>query len=244
VRTLHYPDDDGDAPRTGGRRARRAFAELQHRALNFDPRELDDAGPATGWTVDDHRIALPPEAPGPPEPGGPWEVARELVRHYRFADPSLIEAVFRPDDGLEGRNMLLQGRFCGLRFLLGARVSAVTDEQETALGGRAARVWGWSYQTLEGHLEQGQMDFAVVKHLDDGGVEFRIHAVSRPARIPNPVVRVGFHMLGRRLQLRFARTACARMRRLVEEELRHGRDGGETAVAEVTMPPAGTPPDA
>lgn len=243
VTTLRYPDDDGGAARVGGRRARRAFAGLQHRALNFDPRELDDAGPRGGWTVDDHHVALPPEEPGPPEPGGSWEVARELVRHYRFADPRLIEAVFRPGDGLEGRNMLLQGRFCGMRFLMGARVSAVVDGEET-VDGRPVRVWGWSYRTLEGHLEQGQMDFTVVKDLGGGGVDFRIHAISRPARIPNPVVRIGFRLFGRRLQLRFARTACARMRRLVEEGLHGGRAGDRQGAAEVTMPPAGTPPDA
>ena len=34
--------------------------------------------------------------------------------------------------------------------------------------GDAVRVWGWSYRTLQGHLEMGQMDYALWKWLDDG----------------------------------------------------------------------------
>ncbi len=55
--------------------------------------------------------------------------------------------------------------------------------------------WGWNYRTLEGHVEIGQMDWEVWKWLDDGSVEFRVHAVSPSARIPNPVVRLRFHLL-------------------------------------------------
>ena len=82
------------------------------------------------------------------------------------------------------------------------------------------RVWGWSYGTLQGHFERGQMDFSVWKWLDDGAVEFRIHAVSRRARrVGNPLVRLGFRLVGRRQQVRFARRACERMGELVEREL-------------------------
>jgi hypothetical protein len=60
----------------------------------------------------------------------------------------------------------------------------------------------------------GQMDYEVRKWLDSGQVEFRIHAFSRPAHIPNPVIRLGFRVFGRRVQCRFARHACARMARM------------------------------
>jgi len=85
--------------------------------------------------------------------------------------------------------------------------------------GRQAAVWGWSYRTLEGHLEAGEMAYEVRKWLDTGEVEFRIHAFSRTAQISNPVVRLGFRLFGRREQTRFARSACERMRRLTEAEL-------------------------
>jgi uncharacterized protein (UPF0548 family) len=78
------------------------------------------------------------------------------------------------------------------------------------------RVWGWSYRTLQGHLEMGQMDYEVWKWLDSGEVEFRIHVVSRPARIRNPIVRLGFRIFGRGQQLRFTRRTCERMACLLE----------------------------
>jgi uncharacterized protein (UPF0548 family) len=81
------------------------------------------------------------------------------------------------------------------------------------------RVWGWNYRTLHGHLEMGQMEYEVWKWLDGGAVELRIHAVSRPATVRNPIIRLGFHLFGRRQQLRFARHACQRMAELVTAEL-------------------------
>ena len=111
--------------------------------------------------------------------------------------------------------MLLEVRFLGLRFRFGVRVEGVVDETcET--DGRTIRVWGWSYRTLQGHLEMGQMDYELWKWLDSGEVEFRIHVVSRPARIPNPIVRLGFRIFGRRQQVRFAKRACERMACLLE----------------------------
>jgi uncharacterized protein (UPF0548 family) len=132
------------------------------------------------------------------------------MERYEFADPDIVRASYAADAPLEGRDMLLEARFLGLRFRLGVRVNAVVDEERDH-DGRRVRVWGWSYRTLKGHLETGQMDYEVWKWLDDGAVEFRIHVVSRPARIPNPIVRLGFRLFGRREQVRFARHALARM---------------------------------
>jgi uncharacterized protein (UPF0548 family) len=110
--------------------------------------------------------------------------------------------------------MLLEVRFWGLRFQLGVRVTQVVDETRSLEAGDV-RVWGWSYATLQGHLEVGQMDYEVWKWLDSGKVEFRVHVVSRPGRIPNPIVRLGFRLFSRREQVRFAQRACERMAALV-----------------------------
>jgi uncharacterized protein (UPF0548 family) len=203
-------------------RAQRALAKLADRPLNFDPAELAEATPQRGWHVDDYRRALPSEAAGEPVPGGTFEIARRLMSEYAFADPAIVRAVFDPAAGLANRNMLLEARFGPLRFLLGCRVGAIADETRL-VEERAVRVWGWSYGTLAGHFERGQMDFAVWKWLDDGAVEFRIHAVSRPAKVGNPIIRLGFRLLGRSRQVRFARRACERMAQLVERELASGR---------------------
>jgi uncharacterized protein (UPF0548 family) len=189
--------------------------ELRDRALNFELEGRDAMTRESGWNVDDYRQPLPPEPPGAPVPGGTWERARELMRDYEFADPSIVRAIYAPDSPLEGRDMLLEARFLGLRFRFGVRVSGVVDETREQ-DGRDLRVWGWSYRTLQGHLEMGQMDYAVCKWLDSGEVDFRIHVVSRPARIPNPMVRLGFRIFGRGQQVRFARRACERMACLLE----------------------------
>jgi uncharacterized protein (UPF0548 family) len=199
--------------RHGGRRARRALAALAGKGYNFDPDRADHRTTANGWQVDDYAQQLPPEPPGPPVPGGSFEVARRLVRDYEFADPAIVRVVYATDSPLERRDMLLEGRFWGLRFELGVRVGGLVDEQLVS-DGRPLRRWGWSYRTLQGHLEMGQMDYEVRKWLDSGRVEFRIHAVSRPAHVPNPLVRLGFRLFGRRVQRRFARHACLRMARL------------------------------
>jgi uncharacterized protein (UPF0548 family) len=209
-------------------RARRALGELAGRPLNFDPDALAAAGPPEGWNVDDYRQQLAPEPPGEPVPGASFEIARQLMCDYAFADPAIVRAVFDPDSGLANRNMLLQARFGPLRFFLGCRVGSIADEERT-IDGRAVRIWGWSYGTLAGHFERGQMEFAVWKWLDDGAVEFRIHAVSRRAQVGNPLVRLGFRLVGRRQQVRFARRACERMGDLVQRELARAASPAPTA---------------
>jgi uncharacterized protein (UPF0548 family) len=196
------------------RRAEQALHALHDKEINFDLSRRAELTREAGWNVDDYVQPLPAEAPGPSEPGGTWERARELMREYAFADPDMIRAVYAPDSELEGRDMLLEARFWGLRFHFGVRVGAVVDETSES-DGRPVRVWGWSYRTLQGHLEMGQMDYELWKWLDTGEVEFRIHVVSRAARIRNPVIRLGFRLFGRRAQVRFARHACERMARLI-----------------------------
>ena len=190
--------------------ARRALDELHDKPLNFDRAARDEWTAEHGWRVDDYCQALPDERPGPPQPGGTWERARELMRDYEFADPAIVRAVYRPDRPLEGRDMLLEVHFWGLRFRFGVRVSGVIDESRT-VDGRDICVWGWSYSTLQGHLEMGQMEYEVWKWLESGAVEFRIHVVSRAGQIRNPIVRLGFRLFARRKQVRFAKRACERM---------------------------------
>ncbi len=218
--------------RRGGSRARRALAALADKGFNFEPDQAERFTTANGWHVDDYAQPLPPEPPGPPAPGGSFEVAQRLMADYEFADPAIVRAVYATDSPLERRDMLLEGRFWGLRFHFGVRVGGLVDE-EVAVDGRRLRRWGWNYRTLQGHLEMGQMDYEVRKWLDSGEVEFRIHAVSRPAHIPNPVIRLGFRLFGRRVQRRFARHACQRMARLTAARARVGTDAPD--------PPATTP---
>jgi uncharacterized protein (UPF0548 family) len=183
--------------------------------------------PPSGWNVDRRCQALPPEAPGSPVTQGSWEIARRLIRGYEFADPSVVRAHYDRERPLQGRNMLLELRALGLvRIYVGVRIVAVYDETQHH-GGRSARVYGWAYRTLEGHVEQGQMDWQVWKWPDTGEVEFRVRAISRTARIPNPVIRVGFWALRRHERRLFLDSTERRMRTFTELALQGERGADE-----------------
>jgi uncharacterized protein (UPF0548 family) len=193
---------------------------LQGLKLNFDPDVLP-AVARDAWHLDDYCHSLRPEPPGEPVRRGPFETAKLLLYDYEFADPTRIRAYYRADAPLVGRDMLVEIRYLGLRVRVGVRIVAVFDEVRE-VAGRSARVWGWAYGTLEGHLERGQMDYQVWKWLDTGAVEYRIHAVSEVAEIRNPILNLGFRLVGRREQVQFARRCGKRMERLVNSKLSGG----------------------
>lgn len=194
-------------------RALRAYGELAGRGLNFTPIGWEAAAADPAWRADRQQTPLPGEVPGPPEPGGPFEVARELLRTYEVADPAMVRAVYDAAAPLEGRDLLLVGRFYGLRFPMGVRIGGVVDGPGEVDGVPVHR-FAWHYRTLEGHLERGQMDYEVVKYLGDGRVVFRFAAYSQRGTGQHPVVRAGFTLFGRRTQLRFYRRISRRMRTL------------------------------
>jgi uncharacterized protein (UPF0548 family) len=196
------------------------LASLAGRPVNYDPNGLDLANPPGGWTVDDRLQSLPPEPPGEPVAGGSWETAARLIRGYEFADPSIVRARYDPDAPLLGRDMLLELRALGLvSVYVGVRVCEVWDGNKER-DGRRARVFGWAYRTLEGHVEQGEMGWQVWKWLDTGEVEFRARAVSRTAPIANPVIWAGFHLLRRYERRLYLGSTDRRMRELTARALR------------------------
>ena len=227
------------SPLLGPARVRRRLAALPDKPLNFDPATLQHASPATGWTVTELCQALPSEPPGAPMEDGSWQVARRLMRGYEFADPSIVRAYYDPEAPLEGRNMLLKLQALWIAHLyVGVRVGDVYEDVRELDGGRAI-VWGWSYRTLEGHVEMGQMDWEVWKWLGDGRVEFRVHAVSRVAHIRNPLVRLGFQLLREHERAAFLHSTKRRMLRFTELALsgEHTGDSIRDAAATLTARP-------
>jgi uncharacterized protein (UPF0548 family) len=214
-----------------------AVAALRDLPVNYDEVAAPPAV-TTGWHVDRSVLELGREAPGAPEPGGLLETAGTLVNNYEFSDPSILRAAFRYPGDLVGREMLLEGRFLVLRFLLGVRITAEQDEVRDGPRG-PERVIGWSYQTLRGHLEQGRLSYELAKELETGRVEFRILAYSRRAPIRNPVLRLGFQLFGRHTQLRFYRHALARLRALLQAPPPLPRPGPDGLV----RAPSGAEPD-
>ena len=192
---------------------------LRRAGVNYELDSREDATEIGGWHVDDYAVELPPEDPGPPQPEGSWEQAQRVLQNYEFPDPNLITGIFAPEDALEERVMLLKARFLIFEFQFGVRISKVIDEQRETDDGEIAQVWGYSYQTLEGHFEMGEITFTVWKFLESGNVEFRIHAYSKTGHIDNLLYRLGFALFGRRLQVYFSKSALERTQELVTERL-------------------------
>jgi uncharacterized protein (UPF0548 family) len=207
-------------PRRDGRPALNAAGlateldSLRSLGVNYDEAQAPRGRTDPCWHVDAGYADLGTEATGPPVPGDVFETACALVRDYEFTDHRLVRGVFRPADDLLGRDMLLEARFLALRFYLGVRVTAVVDGTRDGPGG-PQRVWGWTYQTLDGHLEQGRLTYEVAKDLETGRVRFGLEAYSRRAPIGNPLIRLGFRMFGRGTQLSFYRRVGRRMHDLV-----------------------------
>ena len=196
---------------------RRILAALASRPATVEPGFLEHPDPAR-WRVDELVEELPHERPGDPEPGGTWAVAKRMMDDYQLADPRIVEGVFDPASPLSGRDILLKIRYGPLRFRVGVRIGEAREET-VEVDGRPLLRYGWSYRTLQGHFEQGEMRYELRKWLDTGDVEFRVHGASRAARSGPLVPRLGFRLVGRAQQLRFYRQVCRRAKRLTEAQL-------------------------
>ena len=188
----------------------RALEARRARPLNFDP----DAPkrPADGWRRYAVETVVAREHPGPPAAGGAFQRAWEAVARYEFSDPRIVTGHFDPDEPLEGRTMLLELRALGFSFLAATRVGK-TRHAST----RHETVRGYRYDTLAGHIESGWEWFLLTKSHATGEVRFRIEAEWRPGDFPNAWSRVGFRLLGRRYQRRWARRAHTRLQRILTD---------------------------
>ncbi|MEO5668353.1 MAG: DUF1990 family protein [Bdellovibrionota bacterium] len=182
--------------------------------INFDLQQRDTFTVANGWNVDEYRCDLPAEKPGEPEAWSSFETAKSILLNYEFPDPKLVQGIFRPEDPLDNRIMLLNAHFLWIRFYFGVRIGNIIDERRPSAEGEF-RIYGYSYSTLEGHFERGQISFEIRKNLSNGKVDFKISAFSKPDHIKNIFYRWGFKLFGRSLQLRFAHSSLQRMQRLV-----------------------------
>ena len=194
------------------------LAEIGRMQPTVDLTKRDTYVAAAGWNVDAREIGLPSEEPGPASAHGSFSIACEILAQYRFPPPRLIRGRFDPAAPLDGRAMLLTASFLWIRFELPVRVSRVIDEARTGTDG-VEQAWGYSYQTLAGHLERGEITFEIIKTIATGAVRFRIHSFSQTGHIAGLLYRVGFRLVGRRMQGRFARESLRNMQRLVAGSL-------------------------
>jgi uncharacterized membrane protein/uncharacterized protein (UPF0548 family) len=164
-----------------------------------------------GWGQVRSEARLGREPPGPPQPGGLFERARQVLETFDFSDPRIVRWHFTKDEPLRGRTVLLELISLGkkLRYLCAVRVGGTRLEY-----GETCSVYGFSFETLEGHIEAGREWFLLKKDHESGEVRFHIEASWRPGQFPNWWSRVGFTMVGRRYQRAWHRLTQLRLREL------------------------------
>ena len=179
-----------------------------HRSRNF---ALEDGlSPEHGWNRHASQAVIAREGTGPPEPGGPFFGAWPLVQQYAFSDPRIVVGHFRRGAPLAGRHMLLEIRVLGLHYLGAVVVSATREESDDR-----KTVYGFRYDTLEGHIERGYEWFLLTKDHASGEVTFTIRAAWQEGELPNAWSRLGFRLLARRYQRAWHRLAHLRLRRML-----------------------------
>ena len=127
--------------------------------------------------------------------------ARVALANYQFSDPAIVLAHFEPDVPLPGRRMLLEIQVLGLHYLCPAVVNRVREEPG---------VFGFRYDTIEGHIERGLEWFLLTKN-ERGEIRFRIEARWRRGEFPNWWSRLGFIVLSGYYQRKWHRRAHQRL---------------------------------
>lgn len=197
--------------------------ELKNLTVNF-PHEGPESQEGTNWHRYYSEAVIGHERAGDVQQDGVFLKVWNAISEYRFSDPDIVEGHFNPNDPLEGRSILLEIKVLGLRYLCGVRVRAVKTELFPD-----KTVYGFRYDTLDGHMETGSEWFLLTKIHQTGEIFFRISASWRPGDFPNWWSRVGFSILGQRYQLAWHRLAYLRLREIAGSAeklspLPHGKD--------------------
>jgi uncharacterized protein (UPF0548 family) len=165
-------------------------------AINFEGVEEEMTGDQ-GW----HHYYSEAVVAIEPDGDAMFDRARQAVATYQFSKPEIVVAHLDPSTPLLLRRLLLEIRVLGLHYLCPAIVSRVRDEPD---------VFGFRYDTLEGHLERGA-EWFLLSRQPDGEIRFRIEARWQHGNFPNWWSRLGFILLASRYQQRWHREAHRRV---------------------------------
>lgn len=168
------------------------MARLSTARLNFEGVEEEMTGD-NGWHHYHSDAVIADEPTGTEY----FERARVALTNYQFSAPHIVMAHFDPKGPLLGRRILLEIKVLGLRYLCPALVTRVRDE---------GNVYGFRYDTLEGHIERGMEWFLLTKD-DNGAIRFRIEARWQRGDMPNWWSRDGFIVLSGHYQRKWHRRA-------------------------------------
>lgn len=148
-----------------------------------------------GYNVDHNRIRLG-------EGSGTFERASAALCEWKMFDIGWVELLHPPEPIVPGQTVLVLARTFGLYSLSASRVIGMIEEDSGPVQRR-----GFSYGTLQHHVERGEERFTVEHHAGDDSVWYDILAFSVPQR---PLVRLGYP-LSRAAQRRFAVDSKAAM---------------------------------
>lgn len=182
--------------------------------LNFEGNEKDMT-PDHGWSQVESQALIGRDAPGPPTGDDAFNQLKHAVSRWGFSDPRIVQGHFNDTHPLLGRPMLLELRPAGgIRYLCPVRVRAVRSESD-----EDRTLYGFSIDTLEGHVESGREWFLLSKDHRTGELRFHIRATWREGQFPNWWSYVGFELVGRRYQRAWHHLAHLRLRELLRKGL-------------------------
>lgn len=174
--------------------------------VNFQA-PLEEMTEENGWTVSRCQSRIGNDATGE----GAFARVKQALIEYEFSDPRIAVAHFDPEAPLLGRNMLLEFRALGFRFLNGARIRQVWDE-----AGERQVSFGYRYDTLQGHVERGSQCFLLTRDCLTG--EIRVHIEDRwqHGDFPTWWSRLGFSLMGNAFRKLWRRRIPERLRSAAE----------------------------
>ncbi len=189
---------------------RDALAELTTLRRSFDTRpEALDTEP--GWYRYGSESVIADLPPDRNKARAAFRRGRDMLTSYGFSDPRIVRAYFDERAPLLDRRMLLEIRAVRLlRFLVGVEIGAVREEES-----EEEAVFGFRYDSLEGHFETGSEWFVLTEDRRSGTLRFRISATWRPGEFPNLWSRLGFKLVGPLYQKRWHRRAHERLAQAV-----------------------------
>jgi len=135
-----------------------------------------------------------------------FEHASAALFNWKMFDIGWVELLHPGGPVVPDQTVLVLARTFSLYSLSASRVIAVIDDDSGHVRRR-----GFSYGTLEHHVERGEERFSIEHDLEDDSVSYDILAFSIPQ---HPLARLGYPM-SRAAQRRFASDSKAAMLRAV-----------------------------
>jgi uncharacterized protein (UPF0548 family) len=151
------------------------------------------------YNLDHNRVRLG-------EGSGTFEPACAALHDWKMFDIGWVELLHPAGPILPLQTVLVLARTCGLYSLSATRVIATIDDDSGPLRRR-----GFSYGTLQHHVERGEERFSIEHHVEDDSVWYDILAFSIPQ---HPLARLAYP-LSRAAQRRFARDSKSAMLRAI-----------------------------